>query len=261
MFAKMFSLSIFLISMTIGINTASAQNYYEAQRADYLAEHPLFAQLFAANEIERRVFVASHRAKAQAGDAKSMLLLGLALQSGFGIEQNQALALDWLQKAAEQGENRAIYAFAAALLKEEARSGSDLGAVAWMKKAAEDGYAKAEAAYGAHLVMALDDAETTQGVKWLEKSFDQGHIQAAVLIARCYSFGFGVDRDWDKMIEWYKKAAELGHPTPQFILASEHNNGHGLLKSRKQAKFWAEKAAAQGVREATDLLKKIEANE
>ena len=248
-----------ILGIITSFNLAQAENYYQEQRKAYLEEHPLFAELFQAEESERPGFVTAHKKKAETGDAKSALLYALALQSGIGIERDLEVADQWLKMAAEEGDVRAIYAYATSLMKKEAQTNRDLGALGWMRKAAEKDYAKAQAAVGARLVMLKEPASAEEGLSLLETAFKNGQIQAAIMLARCYSFGFGVERDWAKTLEWYRKAAELGHPSAQFILAQEYMNGHGLPKNLEIARSWAQKAADQGLKDATQLLEEIKA--
>ncbi|MDA9008708.1 sel1 repeat family protein [Alphaproteobacteria bacterium] len=230
--------------------SVSAENYSERQRTAYLDENPLFAQLFQASEEDRVVLFSEHTAKGANGNPKSQYLVGLAYQAGMATAQDNDQALSWLEKAALQNDLRAQYALGAALSKK----GEQESSLKWFKKAAKSGYAKAQAAYGARLVMSKEQEVSQEGLNWLKTAFDQGHVPAAIMLARCYSFGFGVEREWSKVIEWYTKAAELDHPSAQFILASEYKNGHGLPKDFEKARFWAEKAAGQGIKEAEALL-------
>ena len=49
---------------------------------------------------------------AEKGDAASQFYLGMLYQKGLGVEQDNQVALEWLEKAAAQGDARAIYALA-----------------------------------------------------------------------------------------------------------------------------------------------------
>ena len=49
---------------------------------------------------------------AEKGDAASQFYLGMLYQKGLGVEQDAEVALEWLEKAAEQGDARAIHALA-----------------------------------------------------------------------------------------------------------------------------------------------------
>ena len=48
-------------------------------------------------------FVTDWRKQAAAGDANAQWQLGLALANGRGVEKNEAEAIQWIRKAAEQG--------------------------------------------------------------------------------------------------------------------------------------------------------------
>ncbi|HIM71167.1 MAG TPA: sel1 repeat family protein, partial [Gammaproteobacteria bacterium] len=49
---------------------------------------------------------------AEKGDAASQFYLGMLYQKGFGVEQDNEVALEWLEKAVAQGDARAIHALA-----------------------------------------------------------------------------------------------------------------------------------------------------
>ena len=49
---------------------------------------------------------------AEKGDAASQFYLGMLYQKGVGAEQDNQIALEWLEKAAAQGDARAIHALA-----------------------------------------------------------------------------------------------------------------------------------------------------
>jgi len=49
---------------------------------------------------------------AEKGDAASQFYLGMLYQKGLGVEQDAEVALEWLEKAAAQGDARAIHALA-----------------------------------------------------------------------------------------------------------------------------------------------------
>ncbi|MDG2075011.1 MAG: tetratricopeptide repeat protein, partial [Arenicellales bacterium] len=56
--------------------------------------------------------VAWYQGLAEKGDAASQFYLGMLYQKGLGVEQDNQVALEWLEKAAAQGDARAIHALA-----------------------------------------------------------------------------------------------------------------------------------------------------
>ena len=53
-----------------------------------------------------------YRGLAEKGDAASQFYLGMLYQKGLGVEQDNQVALEWLNKAVAQGDARAIHALA-----------------------------------------------------------------------------------------------------------------------------------------------------
>ena len=56
--------------------------------------------------------VAWYQGLAEKGDAASQFYLGMLYQKGLGVEQDNQVALEWLEKAAAQGDARAMHALA-----------------------------------------------------------------------------------------------------------------------------------------------------
>lgn len=97
-------------------------------------------------------------------------------------------------------------------------------------------------------------ADKTEGVKWLRRSGEKGHVRAAYNLGMIYDKGDGVPQDLKEAAKWYRKAAEKGHAQSQFNLGLMYTNGEGVTKDRKEAVKWLRKAAKQGHVNARKLL-------
>jgi TPR repeat protein len=134
---------------------------------------PLFLLFSAPSFAEEKVDIARLQKGAAAGNAYDQLNLGAAYDNGIGVKRDIDKALEWYQKAAEQGVAEAQFNLAHLLVTEEI---STVAAAEWMKKAALQG---------------LTDAEYLLGV--------------------IYAEGIGVGMDRAKARLWLKKAAAKGH--------------------------------------------------
>ncbi len=158
--------------------------------------------------------------KAEAGDAMSQAQYAQMLQSGQGVEKNEAEALKWYQKAAEAGND-----YAQANMGVFCQTGS-CGMTKDIAKAAE----------------------------WYDKAAKQGNAYAQFYLARLYENGNGVEKNVNKAAEFYEKAANGGMPIAQYIYAIMLSQGEGVDRNVNEALKWAEKASAAGEGRATKLV-------
>ena len=128
----------------------------------------------------------------------------------------------------------------------------DAEAVKWYRKAAEQGHAEAQYQLGTmyndlwnDLWSALrDDAEA---VKWYRMAAEQGHAEAQFRLGFMYDLGWGVPKDNAEAVKWYRKAAEQGHAEAQHSLGGMYDLGvQGVPEDDAEAAKWYRKAAEQG---------------
>src|SRR5262245_21078259 len=103
------------------------------------------------------------------GNQDAQFRMGLCYLRGNGVAQDQAEALRWFQKAAEQGHADAQY---------------HLGMNLW----------------------GLNDH--VQAAHWWRMASDQGHAKAQARLALAYQSGDGVERDETKAFHLFRTAAE-----------------------------------------------------
>jgi hypothetical protein len=117
-------------------------------------------------------------AAAEDGDPKAQLRLGMAyLNPQGGAEPDPALALKWIQRAADQGYADAQYA---------------LGAVHHAGRGALQSFPIA--------------------FKWFELAAQQNHADAQHSLGVMYRTGQGVPVDKSKAYIWFNLSAAQGHP-------------------------------------------------
>jgi tellurite resistance protein len=102
--------------------------------------------------------------------------LGSCYQNGNGVPKDQAEAVQWYLKAAEQG-----YAIAQSNLGWCYDTGSGV------------------------------DADETEAVKWHRKAAEQGDDTGQFNLGIHYEWGSGVAEDKAEAVKWYRKAAEQGY--------------------------------------------------
>src|SRR5438046_43096 len=126
-------------------------------------------------EADRKL-LAEIRAKAEKGDTESQFDLGAVFYFGdLGVAKEEAVAVTWFRKAAEQNLAQAQF---------------NLGDCYYNGK----GVAK----------------DFVAAVLWLGKAAEQGYGMAQVNLGTCYGLGNGVSKDQVEAGKWYRKAAEQG---------------------------------------------------
>ena len=140
------------------------------------------------NEADRKV-LAEIRAGADKGDAKAQYELGRAFFSGtLGVAKDEAEAVKWFRKAAEQNVADAQYNLGVCYANGQGVTEDDAEAVKWFRKAAEQN---------------LADAQYNLGV--------------------CYDSGEGVVKDEVEAYKWWLLAAGQGNDDAKYNMTIVEN--------------------------------------
>ena len=131
------------------------------------------------NEADRKV-LAEIRAGADKGDAKAQYELGRAFFSGtLGVAKDEAEAVKWFRKAAEQNVADAQFSLGVCYANGRGVTKDDAEAVKWFRKAAEQNDAGAQAALGVRYAKGQGVAKNkAEAVKWYRKAAEQGNDDA-----------------------------------------------------------------------------------
>lgn len=126
---------------------------------------------------------------------------------GVGVEQDCAKAVEWYEKAANQGNLGAM---------------RTLGHIYYVGDGVEQDYVKA--------------------MEWYEKGAEMGDIASMEGIGSMYQNGLGVETDCAKALEWYEKAAEMGDAFAMYLIGYTYENGLGVDQDAEKAAEWYAKA-------------------
>jgi len=151
------------------------------------------------------------KARAETGDAKAQVQLGIAYAAGDGVAADDAEAARWFRKAAEQGDAAGEYSLGEMYLTGRGVSTDTAEAAKWMRQAAKHGDSR-------------------------------GQFNLAVM----YEQGQGVAKNQDEAATWMRKAADQGLAAGEFGLGSMYAHGRGVPQSATEAAIWYRKAADQG---------------
>jgi hypothetical protein len=148
---------------------------------------------------------------ATSGDAEAQTMVCIAYRLGRFVPQDDAQALSWCEKAAEQNN----------LLAEQ-----DVG----LQYAAGIGV-KADAA---------------RGIEWLKKAAAQGSSLAVANLGTIYANGAGVPQDYAEAMEWYRMGADRGDPCSETDIGIMYLNGEGVKSDPAEALRLFRKSADKG---------------
>lgn len=209
--------------------------------------------------------------KSEAGDADSQYAVGRMLTTGEGVTKDLNKAIHWYQKAAQQGNTKAMVQLGRAYQhkgiridrsKVDEMAGDEFEGVEedvkkaaeWYQKAADLGDANAQYVLG----LAFDKLsnnnwlwfvikhDSAKALEWYQKSANQGNTNAMMNLGSLIGSGEGAPKDEAKAWEWHLKAAAYGDSYAQILLGLmyESGNAYGGRKDLVLAYAWMNIASA-----------------
>ncbi len=194
---------------------------------------------------------------AEQGDVVAQLqLVALALLR----DRNEEQYTHWLQKAAEQGHPAALIQLGSHYEDGDIVGADAAKAAELFHRAAEQGNTIAQYRLARCYTHGLGvEKDAALGVSWCRKAAEGGYGLAMAYLGLSYEGGMGVERDMEQAVYWYEKAARLGDKTGQFYLGMLYIQEDGLERDELKAQYWLRKAAEQGLDEAAEVLRQLEA--
>ena len=148
------------------------------------------------------------RAVAEGDEPDALSVLGQMYLNGDEVDKDVALAVEYLEMAADLGHPEAqtclgkLYTFGS----EDVVQDVELG-VEWLEEAEEQGNADAQATLGRHY---HETEDYEKSISYWEKAAEQGHPGAQFGLGVCYSNGFGVEQNVETSLDFLLEAAEGG---------------------------------------------------
>lgn len=187
------------------------------------------------------------RHAAEGGVEEAMRDLGLAYFFGRGIEENNRLALKWVQKAADLGDEKAKLNLDQ--IKAFAKLDDDYDAY---KPRADAGDPAAQVSLGFLLINVRHNPG--EATKYFRLAADAGSTEAMCALAQCYLQGKGVTVDQTNAFQWYNRAAEARSTEAMYALAQCYLHGVGVSVDQTNSFQWCKRAADAGSTEAMCAL-------
>jgi len=170
---------------------------------------------------------------------------------GLGVPKDDAQAVAWFRKAAEQGLDFAQNSLGYSYQEGTGVAKDDIQAATWYRKAAEQGNAQAQFNLGFMYVKGVGvPKDDLQAFSWTRKAAEHGHAHAQFNLGTMYDHGEGVTQDNAQAFHWICKAAEQGDLAGQFNLGRRYLKGTGVKQNDVSAYMWFNLSAGQGEKAA-----------
>ena len=176
-----------------------------------------------AQQCEMDQAVAMLREAADQGHMRAQAICGALYQFGYGVAQDDRLALVYYEKAGQQG---------------DAACQADAGHFYREGRGCEQSYERA--------------------VEWFEKAAVQGHPGATTGLGGLYLMGDGVPQNDERGVEWLKRAVLQGDMIAQYMLAVCYEGRWGIAKDYLEARRLLTLSSGQGYARAIEQLPLLE---
>jgi uncharacterized protein len=174
---------------------------------------------------------------AEQGNLDAQYKLGYMYRDGTGVKKDEATALKWLRKAAEQ-ENAAFDKEISARIV-ELKVKAEAGDVEAQEELAEKYFLRSSTR--------ASRKDEREGMKWRRKAGKAGHAEAQYRLGLDYQWGdLGVNKDDAEALKWFRMAAEQGVDAAQHTVGSYYEYGKVVKRNYTEAAKWYRKAADQG---------------
>lgn len=188
-------------------------------------------------------------AGARSGHAAAAFDLALLLDSGLGVERDDAKAVEWYTAAAEKGHVGAMRNLGFMYQEGEGVPADMRKAVRWFEDAADAGDTVAAHRLGVIYQQGTGvDQDYAASLKWYRAAADLGHVPSMNQVGVIYDLGRGVRADAGRAAEWYERAATADEPSyiACINLAKLYKDGRGVPQDDEEAFGWYLKAADEG---------------
>jgi len=185
---------------------------------------------------------------AREGVARAQNNIGACFAEGLGIPRNREMALKWLTLAATAGDPVGQRNYAAFHMQGVTGSDPDYALAAqYYQKAAEQGDPTAQDMLSWMLiegeVIATDYVEAR---RLAELAAAQGNAASMTRLGMILHNALGVERDAKAAADWWRKAATRGDADGQAMLGAAYHLGSGVARDPVEAFAWLTRARNGG---------------
>jgi len=196
-------------------------------------------------------------AAAKNGNTDAMVLAGLALARGVGSgSPDLPAAFDWFQRAADRGDGRAMFAVGECYYYSKGVTRDPRLALEWLNKAAEQNNVRALDMLGTLFSKSIPGVlprDLPKAFWYFTAAKDLGFAPAYGNLGALFMNAPPGQADKKLAVDLFKQGAEKGDPRCMYFYASCLRDGLGeVTKDKAAAQDWYVKAAELGVQEARD---------
>ena len=187
---------------------------------------------------------------ADRGVRDAMLLLGIAYESGVGVDKDDSLARGWYERAAKAGDSAAMFCLGATYTSNSKFIEYGRGAQEsrhWFRESAKAGNSYGMAGLASVYDFDVRNPDHEKALTLFHKAAEAENPNAMLSLGEIYDRGRGVTaKDYQKAAEWYRKAAEGGQKIAMWRLGLMYEKGRGITQDVKKAAEWYRRAAEAG---------------
>lgn len=171
---------------------------------------------------------------AETGDPLAMERTGDLYSLHYLINKKDKRALEWYEKAADNGQNEAAVKLAELYYKNRSKEVFN-----WEKRVSEINDTKGKILYGKCCLTGCGvNKNENRGFLFLKMAAKRQDEEAMNLLGECYYYGKGTDQSFDSAVKWFKKSAEKNNIDAMEHLRNCYTKGEGVPKDLNIAKMW-----------------------
>jgi len=194
----------------------------------------------------RQRAISDLKQQASAGDVSAQVQLGVIYLTGDGVTKDDAEAMTWFRKAADQDNPLAERYLAEMYFKGRGVPADNLEAAKWLRLSAEQGDAQSQYNLSVLYTQGLGvPRNMKEAANWMQKSAAQNLAAGELGLGVLYENGQGVPQDAIEAAKWYQKAVDQDNAEAMnnlaLLMATSRNTA---VRNPQQAIVLATKAAA-----------------
>ncbi|MFN3209537.1 MAG: GYF domain-containing protein [Roseovarius sp.] len=193
----------------------------------------------------------------------SIYVMGMAYLKGITVEENLTLALDYLNRAGDEGRSDALNQLGVEYARGETVPMDEAKAAEYYLRAAELDNHVAQSNYAWFLWQGRGvEKDAAEALRYALMSVEKGNRAATFLAGVIhYHGGEGVAVDMAEAARMFEAAARDGHVTAAFNLGVMYRNGEGVPEDLDRAIEWMEMALEGGHEDAAAELDRLRARQ
>jgi TPR repeat protein len=197
-----------------------------------------------------------YRSLAEKGDVRARMRLGFFYESGAGLKRDWVQSAKWFSKAADAGDERAVFVLSFLGRYWRHREGASAPPIIYelVEKVAKSGFAIAQFSLGVMYYPIGDPSldatkgNLAQSLVWYRRAAEQGNVDAQVALGLAYAQGMGVVQDYVEADKWFNIAASRAESADELAdIATRHNKlahvmtSSQIAEAQKLAREWRAK--------------------